>query len=79
MAFNVLVVDDSEIIRAMIGKTLKLADIPIGEIHEAGNGKEGLEILEENWVDLVFLDVNMPVMSGNEMLVKMKKVPEQRV
>lgn len=71
MALNVLVVDDSSTMRTLIIKTLEVAEIPIGEIHQAGNGQEGLDILADNWIDLVFLDLNMPVMSGIEMVDKM--------
>jgi two-component system chemotaxis response regulator CheY len=71
MALNILVVDDSETVRAIIGKTLKLAQIPINELHNASNGKEALEVLRDNWIDLVFSDINMPVMGGVEMIEKM--------
>ncbi|HCK98674.1 MAG TPA: response regulator [Candidatus Marinimicrobia bacterium] len=71
MALNILVVDDSAVVRAVISKTLKLAGIPVGELYQAANGKEALEILNDNWVDLVFSDINMPVMGGVEMIEKM--------
>ena len=44
MAFNMLLVDDSSTVRAVIAKTLRLARVPINELMEASNGKEGLEI-----------------------------------
>ena len=47
MSLNVLVVDDSAVTRAMICKTLKICGVPVGEIHQASNGKEGLEKLPE--------------------------------
>ena len=68
MAFNILVVDDSSIVRSVIIKTLSLAKIPYGEIHQAENGKIALEIIDKEWIDLVFADINMPVMGGIEML-----------
>lgn len=71
MAYNILIVDDSAIIRAVIKKTLKLAEVPVNELHEAENGKVGLEKLKDNWIDLVFADINMPVMTGIEMVDKM--------
>lgn len=71
MALNILVVDDSAVIRAVFSKTFKLVGIPVGELYQAANGKEALEILNENWVDLVFSDINMPVMGGVEMIEKM--------
>jgi two-component system chemotaxis response regulator CheY len=71
MAFNVLVVDDSTIVREIIAKTLQLADVPVNELHEAANGEEALTVLGNHWVDLVFTDINMPVMGGMEMIEKM--------
>jgi len=68
MSVNVLVVDDSDVIRNMILKTLRLAEVPLGSAYEAGNGREALSILRDNWVDVVIADINMPVMDGVEML-----------
>lgn len=71
MSLNILIVDDSVTVRAVIKKTLKLAEIPYNELHEAGNGQEALDILKDAWIDLVFADINMPVMTGIEMVEKM--------
>ena len=76
MPHKVLVVDDSAVTRAMIIKTLDLARIPVSECLQACNGKEALELLERNWVDIVFADLNMPVMGGREMLRLMRTTPE---
>ncbi len=72
MSVNVLVVDDSSVMRSMIIKTIGMTGIPVGEIHQAGNGREGIDALKTNWVDLVIADINMPEMSGEEMLERMK-------
>jgi two-component system, chemotaxis family, chemotaxis protein CheY len=69
---DVLVVDDCELIRRMILKTLRMADVPLGATYEAGNGREALDILRDNWIDLVLADINMPVMDGLEMLRHMR-------
>ncbi len=71
MALNILVVDDSRTVRAVIRKTLQLAEVPVNELHEAANGQEALDILEDQWIDLVFADINMPVMTGIEMVDEM--------
>jgi two-component system, chemotaxis family, chemotaxis protein CheY len=76
MPHTVLVVDDSDVTRSMIVRTLDLAQVPVSECLEAGNGKEALELLEKNWVDVVFADLNMPVMGGREMLRIMRTTPE---
>ena len=71
MSFNILIVDDSRTIRSVIKKTLLIAGVPTGELYEASNGLEGLQIMKNNWVDLCFADINMPVMNGIEMIEKM--------
>ena len=76
MAINVLIVDDSAVMRAMIIKTLRMSGLSLGEIYQAANGQEGLSALNENWVDLVILDINMPVMNGEEMLESMRGDPD---
>ena len=76
MAVNVLVVDDSRVMRAMIIKTIRLSGLQLGEIHQAGNGREGLETLNQHWIDLVIADINMPVMNGEEMIDEMLKNPD---
>lgn len=73
MSLNILIVDDSEIIRAVIIKTLKIANIPYNEIFQAGNGIEGLEVLSKEWIDLIFADINMPLMNGLEMIDKIRE------
>ena len=78
MAFNVLIVDDSAVMRAMILKTLRLSGLSLGDIYEASNGEEGLHILNNNWVDLALVDINMPVMAGDEMISRVRQNPETR-
>ena len=76
MAFNVLIVDDSAVMRGMIARVVRLSGVPIAAIHEAGDGAEGLAAVREHWVDLVLLDVNMPVMDGEAMLRHLRAAPE---
>ena len=73
MALNILVVDDSTVMRKMIIKTMGMCGLPIGEIKQAANGREGLEELGKNWIDIVILDINMPVMNGEEMIDEMQQ------
>ncbi|HUW81809.1 MAG TPA: response regulator [Phycisphaerae bacterium] len=71
MSLTVLIVDDSATVRAVIAKTLHLAEVPVAHSYEAANGKEALDILAEHDVDLLFSDINMPVMNGVEMIEQM--------
>jgi len=68
VSFNVLVVDDSAVMRSMIIRILKLSGLTFSEIYEAPNGRDGLEILDRYRVDLALVDINMPVMNGEEMI-----------
>jgi two-component system chemotaxis response regulator CheY len=65
---NLLIVDDSAMMRAMIKRVTALCGVPIGEIFEAGNGREAIAVLESQTVDALFTDINMPVMTGTELL-----------
>ena len=71
MSYNVLVVDDSKTARMMLAKTLRISGLQINEVFMAENGARALEILQENWIDLVLTDLHMPVMSGMDMIEKM--------
>jgi two-component system chemotaxis response regulator CheY len=76
MALNILVVDDSSIMRKMIIKGLRLSGLPLGELYEAGNGKEALQIIADEWIDVALVDINMPVMTGDELIDALRADPE---
>lgn len=44
------------------------------EVHFCGSGEEGLVYLAENQPDIIFLDINMPLMTGWEFLTEYKKL-----
>lgn len=71
MAFNVLVADDSKTTRSIIIKALSHAGVQLGEIREAADGEAALQILSDSWIDIVFVDINMPVMTGTELIQRM--------
>jgi len=73
---NVLIVDDSATMRALLYRVIGLADLPIGAIYQAPNGAEALKVLETQSIQAVFTDVNMPVMNGMELLREMAERPE---
>lgn len=72
MTLNVLIVDDSSVMRAMITKTLRMSGLPLGDLHHAANGQEGLSLLAGHWIDLVIVDLNMPVMDGETMIDRLR-------
>jgi len=73
MSYNVLIVDDSKSMRRVIRKTLEISGFQIGEYMEAANGREALELLEDNWIDLILSDIHMPVMDGFGFLRALKE------
>lgn len=72
---NVLVVDDSAVMRAMIIRTLKLSGLPLEGVLQAGDGAAGLQVMRQEAVDLALVDLNMPVMSGEEMIRRAREMP----
>jgi two-component system, chemotaxis family, chemotaxis protein CheY len=76
MSFNILITDDSATTRAIIKRTLQMTEVPVGTLLEAANGLEALEVLQNEWVDLVMTDINMPEMNGIELVEKMKESPD---
>jgi two-component system, chemotaxis family, chemotaxis protein CheY len=68
MGIRLLIVDDSSAMRKMVERALRMADVEIEQVFEAGNGKEALAILQSNPVDLILCDINMPEMNGLEFL-----------
>ena len=73
MSFNVLIVDDSSSMRAIIKKIIKVSGFGVGEFVAAADGKEALKMLADKWVDIVLTDINMPRMNGMELIAEMKK------
>jgi len=62
---RVLTVDDSRTILAMLHHTLSNAGF---EVLQAEDGKQGLDVLQTETVDVVITDINMPVMDGIEFI-----------
>jgi two-component system, chemotaxis family, chemotaxis protein CheY len=71
MSFTVLIVDDSPAMRSFIRRVVDMSGFDVGTCLEAGDGQEALCRLEENWVDVVLTDINMPRMNGEELVRKM--------
>lgn len=66
---RILLVDDDPMMLELIGTRLELAGF---ETVQARGGQEGLSRLRKNDVDAMILDLNMPRLSGLEVLTKMK-------
>jgi len=71
MGFNILICDDSALARKMARRNL-----PEGfaeTIYEVSNGMDALEVLAHHTIDLVLLDLTMPVLGGIDVLREIKR------
>jgi two-component system chemotaxis response regulator CheY len=73
MSFNLLIVDDSNSMRAVIKKIVTISGFKMDKCLEAGNGREALDVLAANWIDVILSDINMPEMNGLELLDQLNK------
>lgn len=73
--WKTIIIDDEQLARQRIKRLLKEYD-EIEIIDEAENGEEGLEKIESLRPDLIFLDIEMPILNGFEMLAKLKHQPK---
>jgi two-component system chemotaxis response regulator CheY len=78
MALDILIVDDSAAIRKILQRVLRQADLPLGNLYEAGDGAEALEALKTKPVGLILSDINMPNMDGLQLLGNLKAAAEWR-
>jgi two-component system chemotaxis response regulator CheY len=79
MAYTVMIVDDSETIRLVVRQSLSISKLPVDSVIYAVNGRDALEKLRAKWVDIVFSDINMPEMTGIELLETMQADPELKL
>ena len=69
---NLLLADDEGIVRRGIKTLVDYASLGIGEVFEAANGEEALDIVKRGNVHIVFADINMPRMNGLDFTKKAK-------
>ena len=72
---QVLLVDDSKLMRHYVARTLRMTGIDV-VIHEAENGRDAIGKAFEVRPDLIVTDLNMPEMSGLELVAKVHGIPE---
>lgn len=65
---SVLIVDDSSVMRKIVGRAVRQTGLAVEKVLEAENGAAALNILETEQPDLVLSDINMPTMDGLEFL-----------
>lgn len=72
--FTLLLVDDNPTNLTLLAKIIEL-DLPQVRVLTACNGKDGLQLAEQQQIDGAFIDVQMPEMSGLEMCRRLKADP----
>lgn len=70
----ILVVDDSKAVRLLLARILRAKGF---KVTEAANGQEALTSCVVEQPDLMLLDIDMPVMSGLEVLAQLKADPDE--
>ncbi len=73
MHFAALVVDDSMLIRHTVCRFLEERGFAV---ESASNGLEALEHLRDTRPDIIVTDMDMPKMTGSELITALKSVPE---
>ena len=71
---RVLIVDDSSVMRKIVGRSLRQAGLDVLQVLEASNGSEALVLARENPVDLILSDINMPLMDGLEFVRQLRGI-----
>ena len=71
-AIRVLIVEDSALVQKLLAKTLE-ENSNISVVGTAFNGKEALSFLSDHTVDIILLDIEMPIMDGLTVLPEIVK------
>lgn len=69
---GLLIVDDEPLFRASIADTMRTR-VPDLRIHEAGNGREALDLIADRNIHAMVADLRMPIMSGFELLSELQR------
>ncbi len=79
MAINALVVDDSGIMRKMIMRALSDSGLADFSFTEAVDGLDALEKFDPKHTEMLFVDWNMPNMSGIDFIKKIREIEKKHV
>lgn len=69
---RILIVDDSSVMRKIVGRSLRQAGLEVQQVFEASNGSEALSLAKEQPLDLILSDINMPLMDGLEFVRQLR-------
>ncbi len=74
MKKRILIVDDEPLILSQMSKALYAICDFRGEIITAANGEDAIEEIDCSFYNICFLDINLPDMSGLDVMKKIKKL-----
>lgn len=77
MSHKIMIVDDSAFARSFIIRSLGICGLEDADYIEAATGKEALDLTNSKHIDYIFTDLNMPDMTGEELLDEVKKHPKK--
>ena len=75
MTKRILIVDDENFIRLLLRRTLEELEFEGVELLSASDGLEGLSMARDTQPDLIFLDLMMPGMNGEEVCAELRRDP----
>jgi two-component system, LytTR family, response regulator len=73
--YRAILIDDEEIALGRLKRLLSQFEDIIEIVGEAANGHQGIQVIEDIRPDLIFLDIEMPLMTGFEMLARLSYMP----
>ncbi len=78
--WKVLIADDEFIIRDGIRSSVNWSDYGMEVMAEAEDGEEAIELTLEHEIDILLIDLNMPIMNGISAMKRIKaELPECRI
>jgi two-component system chemotaxis response regulator CheY len=75
---DILIVDDSRAMRSYLRRALAMTSLKTDAVYEAENGQAALDILKQHKVEVIFSDINMPVMDGAAFIQELAKSESSR-
>ncbi|HMY84679.1 MAG TPA: LytTR family DNA-binding domain-containing protein [Saprospiraceae bacterium] len=77
--YTCIIIDDEHHNRNALAKKIEITQLPLLIISQCESAEEGLKAIEDHKPDIVFLDIEMPMMSGIEMLKNIKRQSFQTI